>query len=124
MLNPPGIINDKLPLKNKYTNFTNITTSTFEEISQIKVNKFVNFIKHNYLQNGNNLFCPSNKTINSQFASHNSSSYFSFYTENIKLNFKNSNNIIEDAKILGVITSRPLNVIINSQQSIPIPLSS
>lgn len=122
MLNPPGIINDKLPLKNKYTNFTNITTSTFEEISQIKVNKFVNFIKHNYLQNGNNRFCPSNKTINSQFASHNSSSYFSFYTENIKLNFKNSNNIIKDAKILGVITSRPLNVIINSQQSVKFDL--
>lgn len=116
MLFPPGIINNKLPLKNKYTNFTNIKTLPFEEISQIKINQFVNFIKNNYLQNGYNTFSPTNKKINSQFASHNFSSYISFYTENIKLNFKNSNNIIDDVKILGVITSRPLNVIINSPQ--------
>lgn len=122
MLFPPGIINDKLPLKNKYTNFKNITTLQFEEISQIKMNKFVNFIRNNYLQNGDNTFRPSTKTIISQFASHNSSSYFSFYTENIKLNFKNSNDIIEDAKILGVLTSRPLNVIINSSQTVKFEL--
>lgn len=122
MLFPPGIIRDKLPLQNKYTNFKNIKTLIFEEISQIKMNKFVNFIRNNYLQNENNTFLPSNQTINSQFTSHNSSSYFSFYSENIKLNFKNSNNIIDDDKILGVITSRPLNVIINTTPAIKFDL--
>lgn len=122
MLFPPGVINAKLPLKNKYTNFKNITTLQFEEISQIKMNKFVNFIRNNYLQNGHNTFCPENKTITSQFASHNSSCYFSFYTENIKLKFKDSNDIIEDSKILGVITSRPLNVIINSTPQVKFEL--
>lgn len=122
ILFPIGIINKNLPLKNRYTNFKNIKTLMFEEITQIKMNKFVNFIKINYLQNGSNTFCPNTQTINSQFMSHNNSSYFSFYTENIKLNFKNSNDIIEDAKILGVITSRPLNLIINSQPSVTFDL--
>lgn len=122
MLFPPGIINNKLPLQNKYINFKNIKTIHFQEISKIKMNKFVNFIRNNYLQNGNNTFLPEKETIISQFAGHNCSSYFSFYTENIKLNFKNSNNIIDDTKIVGVITSRPLNVIINSNHSIKFDL--
>lgn len=114
MLFPPGIINHNLPLKNKYTNFANIKTITFEEMTQLKMNHFVNFIKTNYLQNGGNSFCPSNKTINSQFIGHDASSFFSFYTENIKLNYKNSNTIIDESKIIGVITSRQLSVIIKS----------
>jgi hypothetical protein len=36
MINPPGIIDDKLPEKNKYTNFKNIETILFSDLSQLK----------------------------------------------------------------------------------------
>ena len=47
MLFPPGIINHDLPEKNKYTNFKNITTTIYDEVSEIKINKFINFIRFN-----------------------------------------------------------------------------
>ena len=44
MLNPPGIINNRLPEKNKYTNFKNVETIVYSELSEIKLNKFINLI--------------------------------------------------------------------------------
>ena len=40
MLKPPGIINHNLPEKNKYTNFKNIDTTMFQEVSEIKKSRF------------------------------------------------------------------------------------
>jgi hypothetical protein len=48
MLNPPGIINHSLPTKNKYTNFKNIETFVFTELSKLKLNKFMNLIDINH----------------------------------------------------------------------------
>ena len=49
MIWPPGIINHDLPEKNKYTNFKNIETIVYSEVSELKFNKFINFVKINYL---------------------------------------------------------------------------
>ena len=49
MFNPPGIICNLLPEKNKYTNFKNIETNIFQELSQLKQTRLVNFIRSNYL---------------------------------------------------------------------------
>ena len=38
---PPGIINHDLPEKNKYTNFKNIETIVYSEVSELKINKFI-----------------------------------------------------------------------------------
>ena len=43
---PPGIIILDLPVKNKYTNFKNITTSVYSQLSDINVNKFTYCIKY------------------------------------------------------------------------------
>jgi hypothetical protein len=51
MIWPPGIINHNLPEKNKYTNFKNIETIAYDKLSDLQLNKVVNFIKLNYLQN-------------------------------------------------------------------------
>jgi hypothetical protein len=56
MINPPGIIDDKLPEKNKYTNFKNIETILFSDLSQLKIQQFVNLVKCHYLQNNDNIF--------------------------------------------------------------------
>jgi hypothetical protein len=37
MINPPGIINPYLPQKNKYTNFKNVETIVYSELSKIKL---------------------------------------------------------------------------------------
>jgi hypothetical protein len=42
IFNPPGIINHSLPEKNKYTNFKNIETIIFPELSELKKTRLVN----------------------------------------------------------------------------------
>jgi len=110
---PPGIINHELPEKNKYTNFKNIETIIYSQLSELKKNKFVNFAKTQYLQNKDNLYLPKQNNILPYFKCHNSKSFFSFYTEDILFNDLKKGTIIEDKKLIGVITSRPVHITIN-----------
>ena len=49
MFHPPGIIQHSLPEKNKYTNFKDIDTIVFSELTSIQKTRFANLIKLNYL---------------------------------------------------------------------------
>ena len=111
---PPGIINHDLPEKNKYINFKNIETIIYNELSEIKINKFVNFVKTHYLQNKDNIYLPKNENIIPYFNSHNSKSFFSFYTEDTLLHDLKKGTIIEDKKVIGIITGRPIHISINN----------
>jgi len=112
--NAPGIINHSLPTKNKYTNFKNIETIVFDELSKLKLTRFVNFIKTNYLQNKDNIFAPESSNITPYFHGHNYKSFVSFYTEeNFMVDRKKGTNIT-DLKIIGVMTTRPVNIFINN----------
>ena len=111
---PPGIIEHKLPDKNKYTNFKNIDTISFDKVSDLKINKFINFIQVHYLQNKNNFFLPKKENIIPYFSHLNAPSYFSFYYEDILLQDSKTNETINDKKIISVMTSKPLNIIINN----------
>ena len=71
MIHAPGIINHNLPEKNKYTNFKNIETIIFSELSELKITKFINLIKSNYLQNKDNIFIPQSQNIIPYFKCHN-----------------------------------------------------
>jgi hypothetical protein len=115
MIWPPGIINHELPEKNKYTNFKNIETIVYSEVSELKINKFVNFVKGHYLQNNDNVYSPKKKNILPYFNGHNTKSFFSFYTEDILLNDLKKSTIIEDKKIIGIITGRPIHISINTK---------
>jgi hypothetical protein len=116
-LNPPGIINDKLPEKNKYTNFNDIETIIFSKLTSIQKQRFVNLIKTNYLQNNDNIFSPNSENIIPYFNCHNEISLVSFYYDNnYMINLKNGS-IIDDKKISGIITSRPIYVVINKDQN-------
>ena len=114
MIWPPGIINHELPEKNKYTNFKNIETIVYSELSELKINKFVNFVKTHYLQNKDNIYSPKKKNILPYFNCHNSKSFFSFYTENTILHDLKKDTMIEDKKIIGIITGRPIHISINN----------
>ena len=114
MISPPGIINHGLPKKNKYTNFKNIETIEYANVSDLKVNQFVKFIQMNYLNHKDNKFSPKNENIAPYFYGHSSKSFFSFYNEEQLYSDVKKGTIINDNKIVGVMTSRPVHIVINN----------
>jgi len=116
MIKPPGIINHQLPEKNKYTNFKNIETIIYHEVSSLKLQRFVNIIRTQYLQNGDNIFNPFKENIIPYFVGHNDKSFISFYNETEYMT-DSKNNMITDLKPIGIITTRPIHIIINNGDS-------
>jgi len=113
MIYSPGIINHQLPEKNKYTNFKNIETIVYSELSELKLSRLVNFIKLNYLQNKDNIYKPESQNITPYFKGHNTKSFISFYNEEIYMVDMKKGNNITDKQIIGVMTSRPIHIIIH-----------
>lgn len=114
MLKAPGIINDYLPEKNKYTNFKNIETIVFSELTLLQTQRLVNLIRVNYLQNKDNIFSPQTNNIVPYFSGHNDKSFATLYTEdNFAIDLKKGTTIT-DKKLIGLMTSRPVHIIINN----------
>lgn len=114
MVFPPGIINQELPLENRYCNFKNIETINYANVTDIQMNKFIQFVQTHYLQNNDNVFNPKKTNIEPYFSHHHAMSMFSFYKEPITILDAKNNSIIETDKVIGVMTTRPINVQINS----------
>jgi len=112
-----GIINKELPKKNKYTNFTNIETNHFEKISNKQLKQFIFLIQNNYLKNGDNNFDPQINNIVPYFTGNNHICFFSFYYEKNLLEDIKNKTTINDKKLIGAITSRPLSVWINNNNN-------
>ena len=113
MLNPPGIIHDGMPEKNKYTNFKNIDTIVFSELTSLQIQRFVNLIKRNYLQNKDNVFDPNTENILPYLTGHNDKTFVSFYNEDHIIMDLKKGTTVETKKALGVMTTRPVYVVIN-----------
>jgi hypothetical protein len=113
MFAPPGIIQHELPQENKYTNFNNIETIVYNEISEVKIQRFVHFINSHYLQNDYNVFIPKTENVIHYFNGHNHVSLISFYTEKEFVTDLKKGTTVEDQKIIGVMSTRPLHVVIN-----------
>lgn len=118
MIRPPGIIQHSLPEKNKYTNFKNIETIIFNDLSSFQTQRFLHLIKENYLKNKDNIYIPKLDNIVPYFSNHNDKSFMSFYNEENHLIDSKSGNIVTDKKYIGVITSRPINIIINHSNKV------
>ena len=116
-LNAPGIIDFSLPNKNKYTNFKNIETIIFSNLTTIQKNKFVNLIKTDYLQNKDNIFSPKTENIIPYLTGHNDKTFISFYYEDNHMLYLKKGTTVTDNKVIGVITSRPLTIIINNDKT-------
>ena len=112
MFHPPGIINHKLPEKNKYTNFKDIETLVYSELSQIKLSRFINLIRMHYLRNKDNIFSPQIDNITPYFYGHNAKSFVSFYNTNTFLMDVKKGTTIEDKQVISVMTTRPVHVVI------------
>ena len=113
MFAPPGIIQHELPEENKYTNFKNIETLLYNEVSDIKLQKFVHFINTHYLQNSDNTFSPKIENIAPYFTGHNHISLISFYNETELVTDLKKGTVVEQPKTIGIMTTRPLHVFIN-----------
>jgi hypothetical protein len=109
-----GIINKELPNKNKYTNFLNIETVEFEKLTNKQYKQFIFIIQQHYLKNGNNAYSPKKENITPYFTGHAHKTFFSFYYEKNLLENLSSKDIVSDKKLIGVMNSRPLNVLINN----------
>jgi len=114
---PIGIIEHNLPHENKYTNFKNIETIVYSEISDFKKNTFLNFIKDKCFKMENYHYLPNISNIIPYFKSHNKKSFISFYNEDILLaDIKQGKSII-DSYVIGVISSRPIRIILNNKDA-------
>jgi hypothetical protein len=105
-----GVINKELPLKNRYTNFKNIKTISFDILSKKDIKEFVLLVQLNYLRNKENTYVPQKENILPYFTGHNGKSLWSFYWQPELILDNKTNKTIEHEKLIGVITGRPLNV--------------
>lgn len=111
-----GIIRHELPEKNRYTNFKNITTKTFEQLSETVIKQIVILIQLNYLRNNENTFTPKKNNIVPYFIGHSAPTFWSYYTEEELLIDNKNSTTIKENRIIGIITSRPLHVKINNRR--------
>lgn len=114
MINPPGIIDSSLPKKNKYINFREIDTILSSDLTSIQKTRFSNLIKSDYLRNKDNIFSPQLENIMPYFTGHNDKSFISFYYKDEHMLDTKRDTLITDRKIMGIITSRPIHIIINN----------
>jgi hypothetical protein len=114
MIKTPGIIDQDLPQKNKYTNFKNIETILFQNLSSVQTQRFVNLIKANYLQDKDNVFNPQVENIVPYLKGHNDKTFISFYSEDTYRVDLKKGMTISAADVIGVMTTRPVHIAIHN----------
>ena len=117
-----GIINTELPKKNKYTNFNNIVTVEFENLSNKQLKQFLFIIQQHYLKNGENIYNPQKENILPYFTQHSHKSFFSFYYETHLLEDLSTKSVVSDKKLIAVMNSRPLHVFIHKKEKIQLDI--
>lgn len=114
---PYGIIMRELPEKNRYCNFKQIKTIEFSKMDDHLTNKFVNFVKHHYLKNGDNVFDPARENVIPYFIGHNAPCFFTHFEEDELLYDTKDSNTIAHKKMVSVMTSRPIHIYFNKKGS-------
>ena len=108
-----GIIRHDLPKKNRYTNFKNVSFGKMSNLLD-KTNKqmkqFIFLIQQHYLKNKDNRFHPEWINIVPYFVGHKHPCFVSFYYEPKWIEDVTNKTIIEDKRMIGAMTSRPLQV--------------
>ena len=116
-----GVIRDELPSKNKYTNTASVSTLRLSDKIVEKeanlLNKSIHLIQFNYLKEKNSVYKPTKNNIMPYFEGHSQPCYWSFYRTKELLNNNKTGKVVEEDKLLGIITSRPLKVTINTNKT-------
>jgi len=107
-----GIIRHELPKKNRYTNFLNIKCKEFTEIDEATLQQVTSLLQWNYLRDKESQYLPKKENIVPYFVGHNGPCICSYYeTPEVYINNK-TGATINEREIIGVITGRPLHVVI------------
>ena len=114
-----GIIRHELPKKNKYVNLKNIEFNKIDNLlekNNKQMKQFTFLLQTHYLQNKENIFHPEWINISPYFIVHKYPCFISFYYEKMFLEDIKNNNTVEDKKMIGCITSRPLQIYIQKNK--------
>jgi GNAT superfamily N-acetyltransferase len=109
-----GIIRLNLPEKNKYTNFKAIETVTMNTLNENKWKEIVRFLNKHFLKNVDSEFVCTTQYISCYFKSCDISAFISFYSVPRLLTDVKNNTLIKDSQIAGIMTSRPVQVSIQT----------
>jgi len=102
----PQLIQLEQPCKNKYTNFSNIETMSFDKVEDPLWNKFLSMIQNKTGE------AKQKPDILPVFNSVLERSYISFYNEPVVYENIEKGYYVDEKRPLGVITSRPLRMFI------------
>lgn len=105
---PIGLINKDLPNINKFCNFYNIHTNEFNECDEKTLQEFVELLRIYYYNNRSGKYLPTLESISSYFIGNNGKTFISIY------------NKYEFNELLGVMTSRPLNMSLKNKKTLKI----
>ena len=120
---PPGVINPDLPNANKYIDHIHISTSGIQDDSSNVINentkkKISCFLSSYYLKKRDIEYLPSISHIFIPLQNNNYESYVSLYEKSAFL-LDNKMTGIVDKEIIGVITSRKVNIILLQKNKFP-----
>lgn len=117
---PRGIVDMGMPEKNRFTNTIDIDTLLFADIVRdYRKDKLTNFIRSHYLRNGANAFLPTTQEVLPYFSEHKHPSFASFYKHAKIVENKKMQTMTNVGEIIGVMTSRPLQVSIHFSHASP-----
>ena len=105
----PHIINEEPIEKNKYF-IKDIKCNDIVNLSKNQKQLILNLIQNHFLKTKNIHYNPGFNELFTYFDGHNKSSYISLHYTNEKFIEQGKNNIGEDEKLIGCISSRPLEI--------------
>lgn len=109
---PPGIIEDRLPMATKYVDRVNIKTQEFTQMSSKHRKGFCQFIRSYYLRSRGAKYSPTDPQITTPFANNEYPSYLTTYYSS-KTSYDNTGKTLE---ITGVISARPLTLTVGKDR--------
>jgi len=110
---PTGVINKELPESNKFCNFINITSKDFFDYSENEIKEIVSLLRNHYNRNEEANYLPTINYFKTFFTGHTLKCFISVYNNNNYILDRN-NDIINNNKIIGVITGKPINISIKN----------
>ena len=111
---PPGIIVHDKPEENKYTNLKDIKFINYASLNSVDQERFIKFIQDHYLNTTEVQYKPEKGNIVPYFEN-TKNSFFSMYFKKT-YDTDNESNIITKTNLIGVMTSRLLNVSIDNNE--------
>ena len=112
---PIGIINKNLPKTNKYCDFINSKTDSFVDIDNKEIESIIEFIQKHYYRTKYGSYLPTKNVFIHNFDSTNKKGFITTYFENKKEFDKDSNLFISKKHIAGVMTTKNLNITLNTK---------